>query len=90
MSLWIKPSQTVFVEKKRILKKIYTTQEAMYWATNSNQKLIIIILDFEKAYDRVSWIFLKYALTPKLLWPIFCLFLKFGQPIFIRVLMLNY
>ena len=30
------------------------------------------------------------ALTPKLLWHIFCLFLKFGQPILVIVLMLNF
>ena len=30
------------------------------------------------------------VLTPKLFWPIFCLFLKFGQPILVRVLMLNF
>ena len=31
-----------------------------------------------------------YRLTPKLLWPIFCSFLKFGQPILVGVLMLNF
>ena len=29
-------------------------------------------------------------LTPKLLWPIFCLFLKFGQTILVSVFMLNF
>ena len=29
-------------------------------------------------------------LTPKLLWPIFCSFLKFGQAILVRVLMINF
>ena len=29
-------------------------------------------------------------LTTKLLWPGFCSFLKFGQPILVRVLMLNF
>ena len=30
------------------------------------------------------------CLTPKLLWPIFRSFLKFGQAILVRVLMLNF
>ena len=29
-------------------------------------------------------------LTPKLIWLVFCLFLKFEQAIFVRVLMLNF
>ena len=29
-------------------------------------------------------------LTPKLLWPVFCSFMKFGQVILVRVLMLNF
>ena len=30
------------------------------------------------------------VLTPKLLWHVFCSFLKFGQPILVRVLMLHF
>ena len=62
MPLWIRPSQTSFVKDRHILKNIFTAQEAMYWALSSQQNLALILLDFEKAYDRVSWVFLENAL----------------------------
>ena len=31
----------------------------MYWANNSDKKLTITLLDFEKAYNRVSWVFIE-------------------------------
>lgn len=34
----------------------------MTWAEDSNQDLALILLDFEKAYDRISWTFLQAAL----------------------------
>ena len=34
--------------------------------------------------------FIVHSLTPKLLWHVSCLFLKFGQSILVRVLMLNF
>ena len=62
MPLWIRPSQTGFVKGRHILENIFTTQEAMYWANNSRQNLTIILLEFEKAFDRVNWVFLECTL----------------------------
>jgi hypothetical protein len=31
---------------------------AMEWAKESDQDLIMLLLDFEKAYDKVNWTFL--------------------------------
>jgi hypothetical protein len=31
----------------------------MEWATESKQDLVILLLDFEKAYDRINWTFLQ-------------------------------
>ena len=62
MPQWIRPSQTGFVKERHILENIFTAQEAMYWTVSSQKNLALIFLDFEKAYDRVSWIFLKNAL----------------------------
>ena len=61
MPLWIRPSQTGFVKGRHILENIFTTQEAMYWAVSSQQNLALILLEFEKAYNRVSWAFLENA-----------------------------
>jgi hypothetical protein len=55
----IRPSQTRFVEGKSILDNMFLTFEAMEWAKESNQNLILLLLDFEKAYDKVNWTFLQ-------------------------------
>lgn len=34
----------------------------MEWARESNQDLVLLMIDFEKAYDRVNWTFLKEAM----------------------------
>ena len=44
------------------LENIFIVQKAMYWATTSQQNLAIILLDFEKVYDRISWVFLDSIL----------------------------
>jgi hypothetical protein len=59
LPLWIKQSQTAFVNGRSIFDNVFMTSEAMDWAVNSGQDLIFLLLDFEKAYDRVSWTFLK-------------------------------
>ncbi len=38
-------------------------QEAQDWAEESNQNLVLLLLDFEKAFDRIEWGFLFEALS---------------------------
>jgi hypothetical protein len=54
----IRPSQTGFVEGRSILDNTFLAQEAQEWAEESNQDLVLLLLDFEKAFDRIEWSFL--------------------------------
>ncbi len=54
----IRPNQTRFVERRSILNNVFIAQEALSWAEESNQDSILLLLDFEKAFDRIEWGFL--------------------------------
>jgi len=59
----IKPNQTGFVEGKSILDNIFLAQESLEWAVESNQDLLLLLLDFEKTFDRIEWGFFFTALS---------------------------
>jgi hypothetical protein len=59
----IRPSQTGFVEGRSILDNTFLAQEAQEWAEESNQDLVLLLLDFKKAFDRIEWSFLFEALA---------------------------
>jgi len=59
----IRPSQTGFVEGMSILDNTFLAQEALDWAVESDQDLVMLLLDFEKAFDRIEWGFLFEALA---------------------------
>ncbi|MCO5552957.1 hypothetical protein L7F22_006477 [Adiantum nelumboides] len=52
-------SQTGFVQDRSILDNVVTFYEAVEWAHQTGQPTAIMLLDFEKAYDRVDWGFLE-------------------------------
>jgi hypothetical protein len=58
----IRPNQTAFVEGRSILDNVFMAQEGLGWAEESNQDLVLLLLDFEKAFDRIEWGFLFRAL----------------------------
>jgi hypothetical protein len=59
----IRPSQTGFVEGRCILDNTFLAQEAQDWAKESNQDLVLLLLDFKKAFNRIEWNFLFEALA---------------------------
>jgi hypothetical protein len=59
----IRPSQTGFVEGRSILDNTFLAQEAQEWVEESNHDLVLLLLDFEKAFDRIEWSFLFEALA---------------------------
>ena len=60
---WILPSQTGFVPNRCILDNIFLAFEAIEWTLENQQNLTMLLLDFEKAYDRVNWTFLKQSMA---------------------------
>lgn len=62
LPFWIRPSQTGFVKNHCILDNVFLAYEAMEWARESKQDLILLMVDFMKAYDRVNWTFLQEAM----------------------------
>ena len=55
----IHSTQTGFVKGRSILDNIFTFWEASALARLRGEDLAILLLDFEKAYDRVDWGFLE-------------------------------
>ena len=50
-------TQIGFIKGRFILENLVTNWEAMHWAKADNQNSAMILLDFEKAYDRIEWHF---------------------------------
>jgi hypothetical protein len=62
LTVWICTTQTAYIPGRCILDNIYLAQEAIQYAPESNQNLALLLLDFEKAFDRISWTFMEQAL----------------------------
>jgi hypothetical protein len=58
----IRPNQIGFVEGRSILDNIFMAQDSLSWAEESNQDLVLLLLDFEKAFDKIEWNFLFSAM----------------------------
>jgi hypothetical protein len=54
----IRPNQTGFVEGRSILDNVFIAQEALEWVEESEQDLVLLLLDFEKIFNRIEWGFL--------------------------------
>lgn len=50
----IHDTQTFFVQDCSILDNIFTFIEATEWVQHSEQHLAMLLLNFEKAYDRID------------------------------------
>jgi hypothetical protein len=44
------------------LDKSFLAQEAMEWVMESNQELLVLLLNFKKAFDHIQWGLLFQAL----------------------------
>ncbi|XP_059064589.1 uncharacterized protein LOC131856711 [Cryptomeria japonica] len=68
----VSATQTGFIKGRYILENLITTWEAMDWAKCSHQNVALLLLDFEKSYDRVEWNFIIMMLQSFGFPPYFC------------------
>jgi len=61
----ISKNQTAFIPGKNILDGVVILHEVLHSLHVKKEKGIILKLDFEKAYDRVSWSFLEEVLRSR-------------------------
>jgi len=59
----IKPNQTSFVMGRSILDNNFLARESLEWAVKSGHDLFLLLLDFEKAFDKIEWGFFFPALS---------------------------
>lgn len=56
-------NQTGFIKGRNILEGVVVLHEVIHHLHSTKQKGVILKIDFEKAYDRVSWPFLEQAMV---------------------------
>ena len=61
----LSPTQSAFVKGRFILDGVLCLFEIVHDIHKSGSKAVILKLDFEKAYDSVSWGFLRQVLLAK-------------------------
>jgi len=59
----IRPNQIGLVEGRSIFDNVFIAQDSLDWAVESDQELVLLLLDFEKTFDRTKWNFLFTALS---------------------------
>eukprot|EP00253_Pinus_taeda_P014695 PITA_14695 len=62
LSHHIAPQQFAFLEHRQIHEAIGAAQEALHTIWTKHHKAIILKIDLAKAFDRVSWLYLKMLL----------------------------
>nr|GEY75747.1 RNA-directed DNA polymerase, eukaryota [Tanacetum cinerariifolium] len=59
----VNPVQSVFITDHQILDGPLIVSEVIDWYKKRNKKLMIFRVEFEKAFDSVSWTYLDYVLS---------------------------
>jgi hypothetical protein len=68
----VRPSQTAFMRGRNILEGVIILHESIHELQRKKLDEIILMLDFEKAYDKVNWKFLQQAMHIKGFSPSWC------------------
>jgi len=61
----IAPNQTAFIKGRYILESVVAAHEIIHEVNRSKEAGVILKLDYENAYDRVSWSFLEDMLISR-------------------------
>jgi hypothetical protein len=59
----IAPNQSAFIKGRFVLESVVAAHEIIHEIARKKESGIILKLDYEKAFDRVSWDFLEEMLT---------------------------
>ncbi|GJW78508.1 putative RNA-directed DNA polymerase, eukaryota, reverse transcriptase zinc-binding domain protein [Tanacetum coccineum] len=59
----VSPTQSTFISGRQILDGPLMVSEIIDWYKKRNKRLMIFKVDFEKAFDSVSWNYLDYILS---------------------------
>ncbi|GKA30656.1 RNA-directed DNA polymerase, eukaryota, reverse transcriptase zinc-binding domain protein [Tanacetum coccineum] len=59
----VSPTQSAFVSGRQILDGPLMVSEIIEWYKKRNKKLMIFKVDFEKAFDSISWNYLDFILS---------------------------
>jgi hypothetical protein len=72
----IASNQTAFIKGRYILESVVAAHEIIHEVHRSKESGVILKLDYEKAYDRVSWSFLEDMLKSRGFGPIWVRWIK--------------
>lgn len=62
MNQIVNPSQAAFIQGRYILNNVLLAQEILHFSRVQKQKVVVLKIVFEKAYDRVNWAFIHEIL----------------------------
>jgi hypothetical protein len=68
----VRQSQTTFMSGRNIIEGVVVLHETIHELHTKKKSGVILNLDFEKAYDKVNWVFVQQALRMKGFAPVWC------------------
>lgn len=65
MTRIIDQTQAVFLPRRYILDNVVLSQEIIHFAIQSQQREVVVRIDFEKTYDKINWDYLLEVLETR-------------------------
>jgi hypothetical protein len=67
ISMIISKSQNAFIKGRNIMDRVMCLHEILHDTRSKKKEGVILKIDFEKAYDKISWSFLLQTLRQRFL-----------------------